>query len=241
MKDIHKKISILLMQMNMRLPLFGFYDAPDPEPFMPLVEPEKGDCAFLFYEQWLKGNTLHLTKERYGCGGAGNWMFGIQGRSKEEFISFLVDEEGLKASHELMEKWIDTRKPYKALFPHLFIGPLKENLLEYARTVTFFVDPDQLSILMLGAQYFSSPDDPPPVIAPFGSGCSLLQPFRDLSLPQAALGATDIAMRRHIPPALLAFTVTMPMFFQLLSLDKRSFLYKRFFAELKKARDSSRS
>lgn len=232
MQDIQQKISALLKRIDMRLPLIGFYDAPDPEPFKPLAEPEKGDCVFIFYNQWLKGNTLHLTKERYGCGGAGNWMFGIRGRPKEEFISFLVDEEGLKANRALMEKWIDTSRPYEPVHSHLFIGPLKENLLEYAVTITFFVNPDQLSILMLGAQYYSSPDDPPPVIAPFGSGCSLLQPFKDL-------GATDIAMRRHLPPSILAFTVTMPMFFQLLSLDKRSFLYKPFLAELRKSRDLS--
>ena len=236
MSDVQKKLSILLKRIDLAIPLIGFYDAPDPDLFKPLVVPERGDCIFLFFKKWLKGKTLHITRECYGCGGAGNWMWGIRGRTKREFIKFLVDDEGLKATHKLMEEWIDARKPYQATHSHLFVGPLKENLLDYVKTITFFVNPDQLSTLMVGAQYHSSPDDPSPVIAPFGSGCSGLQPFKDLRIPQAAIGATDIAMRQHLPPDILAFTVTKPMFDQLLSLDRRSFLYKPFLAGLRKAR-----
>jgi hypothetical protein len=63
-----------------------------------------------------------------------------------------------------------------------------------------------------------------------------LYPFKDPEIPQAAIGATDIAMRQHIPPDILAFTVTRPMFKQLCALDKRSFLYKPFLKRLRKAR-----
>jgi len=89
---------------------------------------------------------------------------------------------------------------------------------------------------MLGAQYNSAPDDPPPVVAPFGSGCMELLPFKDRNIPQASIGATDIAMRQHLPPDILAFTVTKPMFKQLCELDERSFLYKPFLQNLRKAR-----
>ena len=95
----------------------------------------------------------------------------------------------------------------------------------------------QLSVLAIGAQYHSAPDDPPPVIAPFGSGCMQLLPlFEDLDAPQAVIGATDIAMRRFLPPDVLAFTVTRPMFEQLCVLDEKSFLYKPFWNNLRKAR-----
>lgn len=163
-------------------------------------------------------------------------MWEIETISKEDFIKFLVDDEGLKASHELMEKWIDSSTPYQAIHPHLFIGPLKEDQWKYIKTITFYVNPDQMSTLMLAAQYNSAPDDPSSVIAPFGSGCMELQPFKDLSIPQAAIGATDIAMRQHLPPDILAFTVTKPMFKQLCDLDERSFLYKPFLQNLRKAR-----
>jgi hypothetical protein len=58
----------------------------------------------------------------------------------------------------------------------------------------------------------------------------------DLSKPQAVIGATDIAMRQHLPPDILAFTVTLSMFEQLCSLDEKSFLCKPFLRNLQKAR-----
>ena len=235
-KEIQPNPDRLKRRLNIKLPLIGFYDAPDPAIFTPLVAPEGRDCVFSFFKSWREGKTLHLTRDRCGCGGAGHWMWGIRVRSKKDFLEFLVDEEGLKASHSLMEKWIDSRKPYRADHPHLFLGPLKEEAWPYIRTVTFFVNPDQLSALAIGAQYWSSPDDPPPVIAPFGSGCSQLQPFQDLAIPQASIGTTDIAMRPHLPPDILSFTVTPLMFRQLCSLDERSFLYKPFLQRLKATR-----
>jgi len=103
--------------------------------------------------------------------------------------------------------------------------------------VTFFANPDQLALLAIGAQYESAPSDPPPVIAPFGSGCmQLVGVFADLDEPQAAIGSTDIAMRQHLPPDVLAFTVTKPMYERLAALDERSFLTKPFWKRLRAAR-----
>ena len=92
MKEVQPDYSQLVKRIDLFLPLIGFYDAPDPHPFEPIVQPDKGDCVFLFYKNWLKGQTLHITKEHYGCGGAGRWMCGIEIRSREEFIKFLVDD-----------------------------------------------------------------------------------------------------------------------------------------------------
>jgi hypothetical protein len=227
---------VLKKRLGLRAPIVGFYDAPDPGLFKPLVEPKIRDCVFCFYEDWKSSRTLHITRENYGCGGAGRWMWGIQTRSRKDFIKFLAEEEGLKASPKLMEKWIDSAKTYRATHAHLFIGPLREEAWAYARTVTFFVNPDQLSALVIGAQYHSSPEDPTPVVAPFGSGCSQFQPFRDLQIAQASIGATDIAMRPHLPPDILSLTVTKSMFRRLCSLDERSFLFKPFLDRLREAR-----
>jgi hypothetical protein len=121
----------------------------------------------------------------------------------------------------------------------VLLGPLRVEGYPYLKSVTFLANPDQLSVLLLGAQYHSAPGDPPPVIAPFGSGCMELIPlFEDLDRPQAIIGATDIAMRHYLPPDLLAFTVTRPMFQRLCGLDERSFLHKPFLERLRKARGS---
>lgn len=148
-----------------------------------------------------------------------------------------MDEEGLKASPELMNEWLDHRTVYQPEHPNMLIGPLREDQEKFLKTITFFVNPDQLSALMLGAQYHSKPGDLPPVLAPFGAGCmQLLALFADLNAPQAIIGATDIAMRQYLPPELLAFTVTKPMFKLLCDLDEESFLFRPFLKNLKKAR-----
>ncbi len=230
----------LLEKIDLTLPLIGLYDAPDPSAFEPIVECTPGlhTCVFTFFRDWLSGMTLHLTKDNVGCRGAGRSLFGIQAREREEFIKFLTDGEGLKASRELMSQWIDDSCTYKPKHDHLFIGPLREDRWEYVISITFYVNPDQLSALMVGAQYHSTPEDPPPVIAPFSSGCGLLYQFKDPDIPQAAIGSTDLAMRPHLPRDILSLSVTKPMFERLCSLDERSFLYKPFLNDLRAARRS---
>lgn len=229
----------LLNKVGMTQPLIGVYDAPDPSSFEPLVKPAPGKraCVFMFYKKWRDGHTLQISKENFGCGGAGYWLCNVETRTREAFVKFLAEDEGLKSSPELMERWLDYRKPYEQEHPNLFIGPLKEDQYEYLRSVTFYVNPDQLGLLMTGANYDRAPEDPSPFIAPFGSGCSLMiSLFEDLNIPQAILGATDIAMRQYLPSDILAFTVTRPLFEKLCLLDERSFLYKPFWQNLRKAR-----
>jgi len=103
------------------------------------------------------------------------------------------------------------------------------------------VNPDQLAVLVTGASYYSRPDDPP-VMAPFGSGCSqLVAAIGDLDAPRAIVGATDQAMRKHLDPGLLAFTVTRPMFERLCRWadDPGSSLHNAFLAETMAARGGS--
>lgn len=229
----------LLAKLGLRTPLIGFYDAPATTAFEPIIAPQPGNrvCIFSFYKQWLEGKTLQLTKENYGCGGAGRCLFGVLTRSRQDFVNFLVEDEGLKASAELMNQWIDATPPYQPEHEHIFIGPLKLSQYPYLRSVTFYVNPDQLSLLLIGAQYESSPTDPLPAIIPFGSGCMQLGPlFQDLKIPQAIVGATDIAMRQFLSPDVLAFTATRPMFERLCRLDQKSFLNKPFWQRLQRAR-----
>ncbi len=225
----------LIKKTGITFPLIGFYDTPDKSVFDPLLR--SNTCLFANYKQWGKGKYTLITKEQYGCPGAGTWLCNVTTKSREDYIKFLADEEGLKASRELMGKWLDYVEPYKQQNEFLVIGPLNTKAYEYLKTVTFFVNPDQLSMLMIGAQLFSSPEDPQPVLAPFGSGCmQLISLFQDLNIPQAIVGATDMAMRKYIPPDILGFTVTKPMFNQLSTIGEKSYLSKRFIKELKKSR-----
>jgi hypothetical protein len=181
---------------------------------------------------------VHITRGNYGCGGAGRSICGVE-RPRDQFVKFLVDTEGLKASHELMNLWLDESTPYVMRHDHILIGPLKPDQYDCLRTVTFWVNPDQLAVLCQAAMYYTKPGDPTPVIASFGSGCMELAPiFPDLDVPQAMIGSTDIAMRDYVRPDELAFSVTRPMFELLCRWadDPRSSLHKGFLKELVKAR-----
>lgn len=237
----HPDPTTLLNKAGIHHPIIGVYDAPDPAPFQPVLTPPEGKwaCTFGYYENWLQGETLQITPENHGCGGMGTYLCDVSTRSREDYVDFLYGTEGLKASAEIMGKWIDLADHYKPKHGNLFIGPLKDQAYEFLKTATFFVDPDRLSLLITGAYYHHSPDQPPPVHAPFSSGCGQLLPqFEDLDAPAAIIGATDIAMRKYLPSHLMAFTVTRPMYEQLCNLDEGSFLFKPFWKGLRKARES---
>ncbi len=229
----------LKQKLDLSLPLIAVYDAPDPKAFEPVVSPDvnQGACLFEFFNDWLDGKTLQLTKDNYGCGGCGHWWFGIETRSRKNFIDFLANKEGLKDSEELMAGWIDSLSLYKPQHPNLFVGPLRQDLYDLVKTITFYINPDQLSILLTGAQYYLKAGDPSPVLSQFGSGCmEILVLLEGKEGPHAVIGATDMAMRHHLPSNLLAFTVNKPMFENLCRLDSRSFLDKPFLKRLKKSR-----
>ena len=229
--------SHLLDSLGLETPPIGLYDAPDAAAFEPCVRPEPGrhTCVFAFYKDWLRGRTLHLTWEAHGCRGAAPCLFGRDERPAEELVTFLVEEEGLKRSRELMRRWVERRPRQRPVHPNVLIGPLRPEQDAHLRSVTFFVDPDRLAALVTGANYDAGPDDPVVVTAPFGSGClQLLGPGGEQ--PRAVIGATDSAMRRHLPADTLAFTVNPAMFERLCALDERSFLHKSFWTGLQAAR-----
>lgn len=229
----------LIETAGLEFPVIGLYDTPEPDAFSPLVGPKHGKwaCLFMFFNSWREGKSLHLTAENYGCGGCGTYLFNQETRDRDSYINFLHGEEGLKATPELMGEWIDSTPRYQPRHDHLVIGPLREEQSVWLKTVTFFLNPDQLSLFVTGALYHQGSNQPPRVTAPFASGCGLLAPvFRDLEEPEAVIGATDIAMRKYLPPDLLAFTVTVPIYEQLCSLDQNSFLNKPFWKEVLQAR-----
>jgi len=232
--------SLLEEKIEMQMPLIGLYDAPDPAVFEPIVEPDGPGhlCVFKYFNHWSNGETLHLTVEKHGCDGCANALFDHQVKSRNEYLDFLVDGEGLKKSKTLMNQWIDRMNNYQPEYNHIFIGPLKTIAGKFLKTVTYFITPDQLSLLVYAANYHAAPMDPAPIIAPFGAGCmQLISVFDDLSIAQAAIGATDLAMRMHVPKNILAFTTTVPMHTRINQLDEQSFLGKPFLKSLKARRN----
>ena len=236
---ISTKPDLLIEKIDLLNSLIALYDAPEDTSFDNLLETrqDRRSCLFSFYEDWMQGKTLKLSKQNYGCGGCGHWLFDIQTRDRQGFVNFLTDDEGLKASHDLMNQWLDNNQPYKPAHETIFIGPYLEGYFDFIKSITFFVNPDQLSVLMLAANYFAGSGNPVAVKAPFGSGCMEMLPLFDSFIsPQAILGATDLAMRQHLPANILAFTVNKPMFENFCRIGENSFLTKPFLKRLKNAR-----
>ncbi len=234
-----EKIKALLANTGISYPPVGVYDLPDPSSFAPFSEPDH--CIFNDFTTWTDGSkSTMISKENtdaYGCPGAGYWLCGIETMPREAVAGYLAGQEGLKASPGTMCQWLEAHPPHPMEHQAIVISQLREAYYEFLKTVTFFVSPDQLGLLLTGAEYENASSEQRKVSASYGSGCGLLLTlFNDFNTPQAMIGATDIAMRKYLPPDILAFTVNKPMLEQLCGLDDNSFLHKTFWKELRKAR-----
>lgn len=236
-------LSALLEIAGISIPPVGIYDTPDSTPFKPFTE--KAHCIFEHYGSWLKGESTLINAKNgssFSCPGAGYWLCGFETQSRQDTACYLAGVEGLKASTDIMHQWLDNHPPYRMENENIIISRLKTDQYEFLKTVVFFVNPDQLALLLTGAEYYNPSPGRGFVFAPYGSGCGqLLTLFRNMDEPMAVIGATDIAMRQHLPHDMLAFTVTKPMFEQLCLLDENSFLHKSFWSALKASRDMDAS
>ncbi len=239
----------LLEIAGIKTPLVGFYDVPDPEPFEPFANPTR--CFFSSYADWLNGYSIRISVGKSSCKGGGYWVGGVMPdwavksagpdlSPRESFAKVLNRREGFKSSDSLMCQWLENLEPYTIKNGYVVIGPLKEGHYDYLKTITFYVSPDQLSLLIHGAEYNNASIDNNPILAAFASGCGQMAALLgdlDTDVAKAAIGATDMAMREHLPPDILAFTVNKPMYEQLCELDESSFLYKHFWTRLRNARE----
>ena len=231
----------LLEATGIGSPPIGFYDVSDPTPFEPFAEPTR--CQFACYEDWLRGESVRIARGEATCRGGGYWVGGVEFTTRENFARTLNQREGFKSADELMYQWLENQPPYVMENEFVVIGPLRDDQYEHLKTVTFYVDPDQLSLLLIGAEYHNASVEDHPVTIAFGSGCGQMATLLgdlETETPKAMLGATDIAMREYLPADILAFTVNRPMFRQLCELDEGSFLYKGFWQRLKRAREKQR-
>jgi len=228
----------LLSILDISNPLIGFYDTPDAHLFEPFTTARQ--CIFSCYQGWLQGESTWLSEQNVKaiqCPGAGYWNCNLATVPREQVAHFLAVQEGLKASPDLMCQWLADLPPYSKEHDAVVIGPLRAEQYAYLKTVTFYVNPDQISMLITGAEYRNASASDHPVTAAYGTGCGqLAAAFGDFDAPTAVIGGTDIAMRPYLPCDTLAFTVTRPMFEHLCRLDEKSFLHKSFWSNVKQAR-----
>jgi Uncharacterised ArCR, COG2043 len=228
-------ISRLKDRLRLTAPLIAVYDAPPSDAFAPLVEAAGTSCCFAYYQRWLDGETLVLRKGGEGCQGASRAL-GLERHYPDYMAHFLTDGvgapkgEGLRATPAIAQAYLDRAQPPDVRSETALIGPLRLDQWAAVQSVTFLVDPDRLSAVMTLAGYWSAEDV---VAAPFGSGCSFL--WRSLGTSgedRAIIGATDIAMRRYLPPHIMTLTVRPAHFARMLTAPEASFLYRSWWNDL---------
>lgn len=245
-------IDRLTKALRLETPLIAVYDSAPMEEFEPTVRAKGRACCFAYYKQWLQGKTLVIERSEgdfthpdCGCHGA-QMAFGLRKDYPTFMAHFLTDGEGapmgegLKATPQLAQEYLDRAKPTALSGDTVLIGPLKPAQWDTVKTVTFLVDPDRLSALMTLAAYWSS--DPEFIYATFSSGCGLL--WRELEKQdrdRAVIGATDIAMRKYLPPEILCLSVSGAHFEKMLAFPDGAFLNKSWWNDLMDARETERA
>lgn len=241
-------IERLVARLRLHTPIIAVYDAAPGEIFEPIVKSTGRTCCFAYLERWLKGETLVIERGEgdfgdpdAGCMGA-QAAFGLRHGYPPFMANFLTDGkgapmgEGLKARPELAQDFLDRSVPPPLAGSTVLIGPLWLEAWESVRSVTFLVDPDRLSALMTLAAYWTS--DPDVIYAPFSSGCGLM--WRELEAvkgKRALIGCTDIAMRKHLPPDMLCFTISPSRFEKMVDFPDDAFLNKDWWNELMDLRE----
>ena len=108
------------------------------------------------------------------------------------------------------------------------------------KSVTFFVDPEQFSALVVLANY--TEPDLDNVAVPWGAGCQVMGIFayRELERahPRALVGLTDLSARLNVRASLgknvLSFTMPWPLFLSMEQNVEGSFLQRRTWGELQR-------
>ncbi len=242
----------LITALRLNTPLIAVYDAAPSADFDPLITATGRACCFAYYSRWLTGHTVVYEKDdagfnnpQHGCPGAQR-AFGLVDGYPSFMAHFLTDGagapmgEGLKATPQLAQEYLDRNRKPPLSGNTVLIGPLRLAQWDKVKSVTFLADPDRLAALMTLAAWWTS--DPDFIAAPFSSGCGLM--WRELiamDRERAIIGCTDIAMRRYVPRDILCLTVSPAHFERMTTYPDTAFLNREWWNDLMRHRQREAS
>ncbi len=220
-------------------PVAVIFSDEKPEGAIQFKEGARG-CVISMLTAAAKGKTAALDRRTVLCpGGRTGLGFGSGYAENPGWIEYFLstgkpgqfEGEGYKKTPELVSKMIE-RVPITDLpFKYVIYKPLnKVNMArETPELIVCYANPDQLSALVVLANYGRLTNENVSVI--MGSGCSTvcLYPYAEgqKQTPKAVIGIMDISARPYIDPDLLAFTVPYRMFIEMESDIPGSFLEKK--------------
>lgn len=212
-----------------------------PQDALEFVEGRWG-CVVAMLTAATKGRKAVFSRTTYGCGGGGIGL-GLEDQFSDGFEYFLStgaeglppveglpEPEAFKKTPELAKDFMETVPKIKIPEQYVVFTPLSEidDAGKEPRVVVFYANPDQLSALIVLANYGRTGIDN--VFAPFAAGCQsvCLLPWHEASQerPRAVIGMTDISARPHIDANLVSFSMPYVMFKEMEGNVPGSFLDK---------------
>lgn len=166
----------------------------------------------------------------------------------EAYDNFVNGERYLRSPDQVrryLEVLPITRIPKR----YVLLRPLADvdRAQEPPRTVIFFADPDELSALVVLANY--NRGDNENVIIPFAAGCQNIgiYPYREAlsERPRAVVGLTDLSarlyVRKQLGGSLLSFAMPLALFDEMEANVEGSFLARHTWQEILKAKRAERA
>lgn len=179
------------------------------EPMAPDAFPGGRECFLRFLsvgnQGWEHGENVGRQLQEWGA--------------PKILVEEFIEGEGFLKNPELVAEWVDSLPEPRPEGAYVVIRPLKDlKPGETPKAVALLVDPDQLSALVVLANYAGG--GPDRVRIPFGAGCACfgLLPFTEAEsgVPHAIVGLTDISARFYLRKLLgkdiLSFTVPYAMY-----------------------------
>jgi uncharacterized protein (DUF169 family) len=206
-----------------------------------------GGVGLGFGNQYLKFPAGMEGFCRFLATGNAGWDKGIEtARQMEPYVSkeFLEDYlrgEGYIKTPALVEDFVKNLPMTQVPSRHVLLKPLSDITYEgeLPRVVVFLANPDQISALVILANYGRSGNEN--VIIPYAAGCQTIgiYPYREAesSSPRAVVGLTDISARLNLKKQLggefLSFSMPWRMFLEMEQDVEGSFLTRRTWRSLR--------
>jgi Uncharacterized protein conserved in archaea len=233
-------------------PIAVLFSDSKPEGALQFAQGRHG-CVAAMLISAAKGRTAAFDRQTFGCLGGGTGLgFGNQYTKFPGGIEYYLStgnqefarSEAAKNFHtstpldvgeryyktpELAKKFIDSLPMTDVPTEYVLFKPLEQvDGNETPEDIVFLANPDQLSALIVLANYDREAGETETVIAPFAAGCHsvCILPFAQAKKehPSAIIGMTDISARKYIDKDLLSFAVPYQMFLQMENNVEGSFL-----------------
>jgi uncharacterized protein (DUF169 family) len=221
--------SIIANELNLRMAPVAVYftDTAPQEHALQFAEGARG-CVVTLLRAAAEGRTAVVDRQTAGCRGGRVGLEFDDGWSDPEEMAYFLSTgggpskragEGYKKSPEMARAMFEHLEPahephaYRVFRPLTAVDPAAET----PELVVFLANPDQLSALVVLANYDRPTNDN--VTLEFGSGCmSFCRLPHQLSQgdrPLAVLGLTDITARPYVPADVLSFSVPWQFFLEM--------------------------